>query len=143
MEEIKIYTSKDCGICTQTKDELIKNKIEFIEKDVDKFEKEFIEIVGFTNMPQTPTVYYKENYFVAHRDFNSPQALIEILQKFKKSNFTIEKQNYEKLKTSLFIILNEFKKIDEKLSFMEIKLDKLVVLDQIEKDKIKKYIKNK
>ena len=143
MDKIEIYTSKDCDICTQTKDELIKNKIKFKEKDVDKFEEEFIQIVNFTSMPQTPTVYYKENYFVAHRDFNSPQALIEILQKFKTSKFSIEKQSYEKLKTNAFIILNEFKKIEEKLNFIDIKLDKLVVLDQIEKDKIKKYIKNK
>ena len=123
MDKIEIYTSKDCDICTQTKDELIKNKIKFKEKNIDKFEEEFIQIVNFTSMPQTPTVYYKENYFVPARDFNNPQHLVGIIQNFKPCSLPNDIQIIEKIKTLNYNIGLAFSGTDKLLKQIESKLN--------------------
>ena len=95
MEKITIYTQSTCGYCKQVKDELEKNNIEFEVKLIDEFKEEWNKIKILTNMPTTPTVYYSDNYFVPGRDFGNAQGLINVLQNFKESSFSQEKQLIE------------------------------------------------
>ena len=89
MEKIIIYTNENCSYCKTIKEELTKNNIEFKEKSTIEFKDDWNKIVDLTNLPTTPTIYYKNNYFIANRDFNSPQNLIELLKNFKESEFDL------------------------------------------------------
>ena len=82
MEKITIYTQGACGYCKTVKDALNKENIEFEEKLINEHPNDWSKINSLTNMPTTPTIHYKENYFVAGRDFPSPEVLINILRNF-------------------------------------------------------------
>ena len=62
MEEIIIYTQETCGYCKTVKDALSKENIEFKEKLTKEWSDEWKKTTSLTNMPTTPTIYYKENY---------------------------------------------------------------------------------
>ena len=83
MEKITIYTQSTCGYCKTIKEELTNNNIEFEVKLITEFKNEWDNIVSLTKLPTTPTVYYKNNYFLPGRDFVNPQALINLLKNFK------------------------------------------------------------
>ena len=79
---ITIYTNSTCGYCKQLKDELNKNDIEFKEKLISEFTVEWQDVVNLTGLPTTPTIKYKEEYFVPGRDYQNPQQLMNILETF-------------------------------------------------------------
>ena len=121
--EIIIYTSEKCPYCKQIKDKLEENKIEFTEKLIEKRKSEWIKVNGFTGMAITPTFYYKNNYFVAGRDFANPQQLVEVLKNFKKSEFNESTQVLEKVKTLSHNINIAFSKLDQLLRKIATKLN--------------------
>ena len=108
-----------CGYCKTIKDELTKNNIEFKEKINSNNQDEWDKVVSLTKMPTTPTVYYKNNYFIPQRDFNSPQSLIELLKNFKESEFDLSHQNNEMLKTLNYNISVAFRRLDQLLRQIE------------------------
>ena len=122
MERIKVYTHDDCKICIEVKEELNNNNILFEEKPILKFEQEWGEIVNLTRMGQTPVIYYKNNYFIANRDFSNPQNLINILQNYKEPKFSKTQQTNEMIKSLNFNTAIAFRKIDEILRNIENKL---------------------
>ena len=124
MEKIIIYTNEQCPYCKQVKEELTKNNIEFKEKSTIEFKDDWNKIVDLTNLPTTPTIYYKNNYFIANRDFNSPQNLIELLKNFKESEFDLSRQNKEMLKTLNLNISMAFGRLDQLLRQIETKINK-------------------
>ena len=119
MEKIEIYTMKTCAYCKTIKDELTKNNIEFEEKVNSENQDNWDKVVSLTKVPTTPTVYYKNNYFVPQRDFNSPQGLIELLKNFKESEFDLSYQNNEMLKTLNYNISIAFRRLDQLLRQIE------------------------
>ena len=121
--EIIIYTNSGCNYCKIVKEELNKNNIEFEERMTGDWIKEYQDITNLTGMTIVPTVYYKNNYFVPVRDFQSPQHLISILNNFEESKFAIEKQAYEKLKTLNYNIMTAFQRTDQLLKQIENKLN--------------------
>ena len=108
-----------CGYCKTIKDELTKNNIEFEEKINSENQDEWDKVVSLTKMPTTPTIYYKNNYFIPQRDFNNPQNLIELLKNFKKSEFDLSHQNNEMLKTLNYNIAMAFSRLDQLLKQIE------------------------
>ena len=112
-----------CDYCKTIKEELNKNNIKFKEKSTVEFKDDWNEIVNLTNLPTTPTIYYKNNYFIASRDFNSPQNLIELLKNFKESKFDLSHQNREMLKTLNFNISMAFGRLDQLLRQIETKIN--------------------
>jgi glutaredoxin len=124
MEKIEIYTMETCAYCKTIKEELTKNNIEFKEKSTIEFKDDWSKIVDLTNLPTTPTIYYKNNYFIANRDFNSPQNLIELLKNFKESEFDLSRQNKEMLKTLNLNISMAFGRLDQLLRQIETKINK-------------------
>ena len=113
-----------CAYCKTIKEELTKNNIEFKEKSTIEFKDDWNKIVDLTNLPTTPTIYYKDNYYIANRDFNSPQNLIELLKNFKESEFDLSRQNKEMLKTLNLNISMAFGRLDQLLRQIETKINK-------------------
>ena len=114
----------NCPYCKQIKEELTKNNIEFEEKLNSEFQEEWNNITSLTRLPTTPTINYKDNYFVPGRDFGNPQGLINLLQNFKESNFSQEKQLIEMSKTLSYNIIMSFNRLDNILKQIETKINK-------------------
>ena len=113
-----------CGYCKQVKEELEKNNIEFETRLTSEWQEEWNNIISLTNLPTTPTIYYKDSYFIPTRDFNNPQHLINILKNYKKSEFNESKQVLEKVKTLNSNINIAFGRLDQLLRQIEQKIDK-------------------
>ena len=125
MDKIIIYTQDTCGYCEAVKDELTKNNIKFEVRLINEFQDEWNKVVGLTNLPTTPTIYYKENYFIASRDFANPNNLINILKYYKQPEFETSIQVLEKVKTMNYNIATAFSRLDQLLRTIEQKIDKL------------------
>ena len=125
MDKIIIYTQDTCGYCEAVKNELTKNNIEFEVRLINEFQNEWDKIVNLTNLPTTPTIYYKENYFIANRDFANPNNLINILKYYKQPEFETSIQVLEKVKTMNYNIATAFSRLDQLLRTIEQKIDKL------------------
>ena len=124
MEKITIYTMETCAYCKIIKEELTKNNIEFEEKINSENQDEWDKVVSLTKIPTTPTIYYKNNYFIPQRDFGNPQGLIELLKNFKESEFDLSHQNNEMLKTLNYNISIAFRRLDQLLRQIETNIKK-------------------
>ena len=122
MEKITIYTQSTCGYCNTVKEELTKNNIEFEVKLIDEFKDEWDNVVGLTSLPTTPTICFKNNYFLPGRDFGNPQALIGLLKNFKESDFTLSHRNNEAIKTLNYNISMAFNRTNQILTQIETKI---------------------
>ena len=125
MDKIIIYTQDTCGYCEAVKAELTKNNIEFEVRLINEFQDEWDEVTSLTNLPTTPTIYYKENYFIASRDFANPNNLINILKYYKQPEFETSIQVLEKVKTMNYNIATAFARLDQLLRTIEQKINKL------------------
>ena len=108
-----------CGYCKLVKGELDKNNIEFETRLTSEWQEDWDKIINLTNAPTTPTIYYKDSYFVPTRDFSNPQQLITILNNFKKSEFDESRQILEKVKTLNSNINMAFGRLDQLLRKIE------------------------
>ena len=120
---ITIYTNSTCGYCKQLKDELTKNDIEFKEKLISEFTVEWQDVVNLTGLPTTPTIKYKEEYFVPGRDYQNPQQLINILQTFPDSSHDYNKRTLERVKTLNYNMSVAFGRLDQLLRQIETKIN--------------------
>jgi glutaredoxin len=124
MEKITIYTNETCPYCKQIKEELNKENIEFNEKLTKDYKEDWKNISSLTGLPNVPTIYFKNNYFVPSRDFSNAQHLINILNNFEESKFSIDKQVFEKVKTLNHNINIAFGRLDKLLREIETKINK-------------------
>ena len=115
MEKITIYTQTACSYCKTIKDELEKNNIKFENKITDENEKEWQGIVDLLGIGVTPTIYYKDSYFVPGRDYMNPAHLMNIFKDFNKSEFSKPIQILEKLKTLNYNMATAFRTLDQLL----------------------------
>ena len=120
---ITIYTSDTCGYCKQLTQELTKNNIEFKEKLTSEFTVEWQDVVNLTGLPTTPTIKYKEEYFVPGRDYQNPQQLINILQSFPDSSYDYNRRAFERIKTLNFNMSVAFNRLDQLLRQIETKIN--------------------
>ena len=123
MEKIIVYAQSTCGYCNTIKEELTKNNIKFEVKLIIEFQDEWDKVIGLTTIPTTPTIYYKNNYFVPNRDFGNPQMLINLLKEFKESEFPLSYRNNEAIKTLNYNIAMAFTRLDQTLRKIENKLN--------------------
>ena len=124
MEKITIYTSKTCGYCKTVKDALNKENIEFEEKLINEHQDGWQKITSLTNMPTTPTIHYKENYFVAGRDFPNPEVLVNILKNFNGNSDVSLFKVLENIKTLNYNMATAFQRLDQLLKQIEQKTNK-------------------
>ena len=120
---ITIYTNSNCGYCKQLKDELNKNNIEFKEKLTQDFTVEWQDVVNLTGLPTTPTIKYKEEYFVPGRDYQNPQQLMNILETFPDSSHDYNRRAFERIKTLNYNINMAFGRLDQLLRQIETKIN--------------------
>ena len=118
-EKITIYTNEQCPYCKKIKEKLEENKIKFTNKLIVNYKEEWETVISLTGMPTVPTIYYKDNYFIPGRDFQNEEHLLLIINDFKKSNFTIEQQNLEKIKTLNYNMSMAFQRTDQLLRQIE------------------------
>ena len=121
-EKIIIYTNEQCPYCKQVKEELEKNNIKFENRITEKYKDEWTEIAGLTGMPTTPTIYYKDSYFIPARDYSNPQHLMDILEHFKRPKTNESTQILEKIKTLNYNMSVAFGRLDQLLKQIEQKL---------------------
>ena len=118
-DKIVIYTNENCPYCKQVKEELEKNDIKFTNRLTSDHEEEWNNIITLTGMPTTPTIYYKNNYFVPARDFKNEDHLLHIINNFKESAFPIERQLLELNKTLNYNMSMAFQRTDQLLRQIE------------------------
>jgi|TARA_R110002073_G_scaffold69554_2_gene172596 glutaredoxin len=124
MEKITIYTQGNCGYCKTVKDALNKENIEFEEKLINEHLDEWSRINSLTNIPTTPTIHYKENYFVAGRDFPNPEVLVNILRNFNGHGDVSLFKVLENIKTLNYNMATAFGRLDQLLRQVEQKINK-------------------
>ena len=124
MEKITIYTQGNCGYCKTVKDALNKENIEFEEKLINEHLDEWSRINSLTNIPTTPTIHYKENYFVAGRDFPNPEVLVNILKNFNGNSDVSLFKVLENIKTLNYNMATAFQRLDQLLRQVEQKINK-------------------
>ena len=123
MNKIIIYTNETCPYCKQIKEELTKNNIEF-ENVLTSDEKDnWQAIVNLTGMPTVPTLNFNGNYLVPGRDFGNAANLVNLIQNYKESNFTIQEITLEKLKTLHYNISTAFNRTNQILTQIETKIN--------------------
>ena len=90
---------------------------------MDEHLNDWKKITSLTNMPTTPTIYYKENYFVAGRDFPNPEVLINILRNFSYPDDISLFKILENIKTLNYNMATAFGRLDQLLRKIETKLN--------------------
>ena len=118
-DELVLFTSKGCGYCKQVKDALKKEKIEYVEKDISKYNRQWNELVQLTNLPVTPAAVYLGRNLFPGRDFPNAQHLISILKQYKKTNIDKNEAVVERLATLGYNISQAFSRLDGRLSKIE------------------------
>ena len=118
-----IYTNETCPYCKSIKEELDKNNIEFNERLIKDYQKNWQQIYSLTGMPTVPTIEYNGEYFVPGRDFANASQLINILQNFSKIDFSDSRRSLEKIKTLNYYTNQAFVKLDQLLRQIENQLN--------------------
>jgi len=122
MNKITIYTNETCPYCKQIKEELTKNNIEFENVLTGDQPANWQAIVELTGMPTVPTLNFNGNYLVPGRDFGNASNLVNLIQNYKESNFTVQEITLEKLKTLHYSISTAFNRTNQLLTQIENKL---------------------
>tara|TARA_Y100001963_G_scaffold87506_1_gene120936 strand:- start:196 stop:606 length:411 start_codon:yes stop_codon:yes gene_type:complete len=118
-EEIIIWTNPGCPYCKQIKEELDKNNIKYKNKDTGEHEDEWTHIGNLIGMFTVPTLFFKNTYFTAGRDFANPEHLINLINNYKESKFSIEVQTFEKIKTLNYGINTAFNNLANSINKIE------------------------
>ena len=121
-EKITIYTNNNCDRCKDIKDTLKKEKIDFIEKNIENYKKEWSEIQSATHMSMTPTILFKDNYFIPERAFQSIEHVVEIFNNYEKPDLNNYDILLERMKTLNFNIAFAFRSLDQILRDVNEKL---------------------
>ena len=124
MENIIIYTNETCPYCKTVKEEFKKENIDFEERVGKQWKDRWTEIINLTGMATVPTIEYNNEYFVAGRDFGSPQQLVNRLNNYVSSPYEESKRTFEMLKTLNYNIHQAFMKMDQLLRQIEINTKK-------------------
>tara|TARA_R100000049_G_C1865793_1_gene27484 strand:+ start:133 stop:531 length:399 start_codon:yes stop_codon:yes gene_type:complete len=121
-EKITIYTNDSCDRCKDLKDTLKKEKIEFMEKNIESHKKEWSKIQSATHISMTPTIFFKGSYFIPERDFQSNEHVVEIFNNYEKPDLDNYDILLERMKTLNFNIAFAFRSLDQILRDVNEKL---------------------
>jgi glutaredoxin len=119
-DKITIYTNETCGYCTSIKVSLDKEKIKYTEVITTEEEnKAWQDIVSLTGMPTVPTIIFKNEIFVAGRDFQSPEQLLQIIKMFNPSKHLKEDLIEQRLRTLGYGVQTSMQRLDALLKNIE------------------------
>ena len=122
-----VYTMESCTYCAKVKEDLEKENIKFIEKDIRENDKEWKKKIRITGHPNTPTVVFRGVYLAPMRDFNNPVVLIDILNELKENNLDYQVHTLEKIKTMNYQLAEAFKNLIEIIN----KKDENIVAEEV------------
>ena len=66
---VVVYTMKGCPFCTDFKDMLIKENIEFFDRDIEEYKEEYDLFVEITDNDMIPSLLIIEGNEVTHESF--------------------------------------------------------------------------
>ena len=64
-----VYTMKGCPFCTDFKDMLVKENIEFFDRDIEEYKEEYDLFVEITDNDMIPSLLIIEGKEVTHESF--------------------------------------------------------------------------
>ena len=115
---VTIYISENCGYCGTIKDKFNEKEVEFVEKEISKYNNEWNEVARLTGLPSTPTIEFNGNYYIPGRDFNNPDQIVDYIKEWD-SNDEIDQLNDVKLleafKTLTFTLNRSFSRLQQDL----------------------------
>ena len=121
-EKIIVYTNSNCSNCKQLKDILEQKNIDFVEKVTDNFKEEWNQVMYAIGVGITPTVLFKNTYFVPGRDFNNPNQVVEMLNYFEKPTLDNDILILERIKTLNYNIATTLTDLDRVIKNINNKL---------------------
>tara|TARA_R100000315_G_C5147468_1_gene84409 strand:+ start:194 stop:631 length:438 start_codon:yes stop_codon:yes gene_type:complete len=123
-KDILVYTTKECSYCKSIKDTLDKENIKYTELPTSEEgnKKAWYDITNTTGMPTVPTVIFKDEIFVAGRDFQTPDVLIQIINNYQKPSCTDTELTYQRLRTLNYGIQTSMQRLDGLLKTIESKI---------------------
>jgi glutaredoxin len=66
---VVVYTMNGCPFCTDFKDMLVKENIEFFDRDIEEYKEEYDLFVEITDNDMIPSLLIIEGNEVAHKSF--------------------------------------------------------------------------
>ena len=66
---VVVYTMKGCPFCTDFKDMLVKENIEFFDRDIEEYKEEYDLFVEITSNDMIPSLLIIEGNEVGHESF--------------------------------------------------------------------------
>jgi len=121
-EKAVIYTNNKCGVCKDLKISLKKEKIKFTEKDIENHIEEWSKVQSITHMSATPTILFKNSYFVPERDFQHFEHVVGIIKNYIEPDLNSSDVVLERIKTLNYNIAAAFKSIDRAIRSINTKL---------------------
>ena len=84
MSKVTIYTMTDCPYCSDLKEKLTTENIEFRNVDVDSPESqdEFNQIIEASNAEEVPIIRIDKQLFLPNISFKSIDEAVELTKKF-------------------------------------------------------------
>jgi glutaredoxin len=88
-----VYTMKGCPFCTDFKDMLTKEGIEFFDRDIDEYKKEYDMFSEITNNDMIPALLviegngkkHKSFLYAPDRNYNELTEAVDIIKKHRKN----------------------------------------------------------
>ena len=114
-KKLIIYTQQECDYCKDTKDFLTENNIEFIDKPINGFEKEWNLIKQTVGIALTPTLVYNNNILIPNRDFDNIEDIPSSLKNCDNNKYEKEYIILERLKTLEYNMMNALEYIYDEL----------------------------
>jgi glutaredoxin len=89
---IVVYTMKGCPFCTDFKDMLVKEGIEFFDRDIDEYKDEYDIFVEVTNNDMIPSLLIIEGdekehesfLYAPERNYDELTEALDIIQEHRK-----------------------------------------------------------
>jgi len=135
-QQILMYTMTSCAYCKKMKEELDKEKIQYIERDYKEYSEEWDIIKSLTRSGVFPTFVIGKEYIIPNRDFNSPEEGVNYIKYIESlpSQETSLIEIVELIKNSMFML----KSLGDKIYKLETQFDK--ILQHQDREKIRKGI---
>lgn len=88
-----VYTMKGCPFCTEFKDMLVKEGIDFFDRDIDEYDEEYDLFVEITNNDMIPSLLiiegedekYESFLYAPERNYNELTEALDIIKNHRKN----------------------------------------------------------
>jgi glutaredoxin len=85
---VVVYTMKNCPFCQEFKDMLVKEEIEFFDRDIDEYEEEYNLFSEITDNDMVPALliiegneeYHNSYLYAPERNYNELTEAIDIIK---------------------------------------------------------------